>query len=277
MMNKFELGIVDTRNIIKMLQDVYDYDFKNYALTFFKRRVENFIRIHNLKNADFFIQQIEKDQEIFESFLEFMSVDKTEMFRDPSVWRLLKDELLGTLIPGATNFKIWFPEVSSGEELYSMAILLKKLNLTQNVRFYASSISELNIEKIKSGLFDPRKIEVNNANYKRIFSEGELSDFYNQENEKAFWDTSLIENTKFIKQNIIFDDYPKGIKLIVFRNQMIYYNQILQERFLKIMHNCLVPGGHLIIGNNEKVDYWNSDKDYITVSKSESIFKKKLS
>jgi len=276
-MNKFELGIVDTRNIIKMLQDVYDYDFKNYALTFFKRRVENFIRTHNLKNADLFIQRIEKDQEIFESFLEFMSVDKTEMFRDPSVWRLLKDELLGTLIPGATNFKIWFPEVSSGEELYSMAILLKKLNLTQNVRFYASSISELNIEKIKSGLFDPRKIEVNNANYKRIFSEGELSDFYNQENEKAFWDTSLIENTKFIKQNIIFDDYPKGIKLIVFRNQMIYYNQILQERFLKIIHNCLVPGGHLIIGNNEKIDYWNSDKDYITVSKSESIFKKKLS
>src|SRR6056297_189017 len=277
MMNKFELGIVDTRNIIKMLQDVYDYDFKNYALTFFKRRVENFIRTHNLKNADLFIQRIEKEQEIFESFLEFMSVDKTEMFRDPSVWRLLKDELLGTLIPGATNFKIWFPEVSSGEELYSMAILLKKLNLTQNVRFYASSISELNIEKIKSGLFDPRKIEVNNANYKRIFSEGELTDFYNQENEKAFWDTSLIENTKFIKQNIIFDDYPKGIKLIVFRNQMIYYKQILQQRFLKIMHNCLVPGGHLIIGNNEKIDYWNSDKDYITVSKSESVYKKKLS
>ncbi len=58
---------------------------------------------------------------------------------------------------------------------------------------------------------------------------------------------------------------------------MIYFNQILQERFLKIMHNCLVPGGHLIIGNNEKIDYWNSDKDYTTVSKSESVYKKKLS
>ncbi|MEE4196483.1 MAG: CheR family methyltransferase [Bacteroidales bacterium] len=276
-MNKFEIGIVDTRNIIKMLQDVYDYDFKNYALTFFKRRVENFIRIHNLKNADFFIQRIEQDKEVFESFLSFMSVDITEMFRDPSLWRLLKDELLNTMIPGSTSFKIWFPEVSSGEELYSMAILLKKMNLSQNVKFYASSISELNIEKIKTGIFDPKKVEVNNANYKRIFSEGELSNFYTQENEKAFWDTSLIESTKFIKQNIIFDDYPKGIKLILFRNQMIYYNQILQERFLKIMHHCLVPGGHLIIGNNEKIDYWNSDKDYITVSKSESVYKKKLS
>ncbi|MEA2107404.1 MAG: CheR family methyltransferase [Bacteroidota bacterium] len=276
-MNKFELGIVDTRNIIKILQDVYNYDFKNYALTFFKRRVENFIRINNLKNAEFFIQRIEQDQETFESFLEFMAVDITEMFRNPSMWRLLKEELLVNIIPGATYFKIWFPEVSSGEELYSMAILLNKLNLTQNVQFYASSISELNIEKIKAGFFDPRKVEVNNANYKRIFSEGELSDFYTQEDEKAFWDTSLIENTKFIKQNIIFDDYPKGIKLIIFRNQMIFYNQILQERFLKIMHNCLVPGGHLIIGNNEKIDYWNSEKDYITVSKSESVYKKKLS
>jgi chemotaxis protein methyltransferase CheR len=276
-MNKFELGIVDTRNIIKILQDVYGYDFKNYALTFFKRRVENFIRINNLKNAEFFIQRIEQDQETFEYFLEFMAVDITEMFRDPSLWRLLKDELLINIVPGTTNFKIWFPEVSSGEELYSMAILLNKLNLIQNVTFYASSISELNIEKIKTGLFDPGKIEVNNANYKRIFSEGELSDFYIQKNGKTFWDTSLIKNTKFFKQNIIFDDYPKGIKLIIFRNQMIFYNQILQERFLKIMHNCLVPGGHLIIGNNEKIDYWNSDKDYITVNKSESIYKKKLS
>src|SRR6056297_723277 len=276
-MNKFELGIVDTRNIIKILQDVYDYDFKNYALTFFKRRVENFIRINNLKNAEFFIQGIEQDPETFESFLKFMAVDITEMFRDPSVWRLLKEELLVNIIPGATSFKIWFPEVSSGEELFSMAILLNKLKLLENVRFYASSISELNIEKIKAGAFDPRKIEVNNANYKRIFSDGDLSDFYTYENEKAFWDTSLVEKTDFIKQNIIFDDYPKGIKLIIYRNQMIYFNQILQERFLKTMHSCLVPGGHLIIGNNEKIDYWNSDKDYLTVSKSESLYKKKLS
>ncbi|HKL07225.1 MAG TPA: CheR family methyltransferase [Bacteroidales bacterium] len=276
-MNKYELGIVDTRNIIKTLQDVYDYDFKNYALTFFKRRAENFIRIHNLKNADFFIEQIQQNKEIFRLFIAFMSVDKTEMFRDPSMWRLLKDELLVKMISGATSFKIWFPEVSSGEELFSMAILLNKLKLLENVRFYASSISELNIEKIKAGAFDPRKIEVNNANYKRIFSDGDLSDFYTYENEKAFWDTSLVEKTDFIKQNIIFDDYPKGIKLIIYRNQMIYFNQILQERFLKTMHSCLVPGGHLIIGNNEKIDYWNSDKDYLTVSKSESLYKKKLS
>ena len=276
-MNKYELGIVDTRNIIKTLQNVYNYDFKNYALTFFKRRVERVIQNHNLKSADGFIKKIETDKEFFEVFLQEICVDTTEMFRDPSLWRVLNEEMFPQLVNKTPNFKIWIPEVSSGEELFSVAILLKKLNLLNSVQLIASSIGELNFENIKKGYFDPKKIETNDTNFKRIFKESDLSDFYTYQNEKAQWDTSLIENTKFIKQNIIFDDYPKGIKFILFRNHMIYFNQILQERFIKIMYNSLIPGGHLIIGNNEKIDYWNSDKDYTLISKSESIYKKKLS
>jgi chemotaxis protein methyltransferase CheR len=276
-MNKYELGIVDTRNIIKTLQDVYDYDFKNYALTFFKRRVEKVIMNHNLKDADGFINKIETDKDFFEIFLQDICVQNTETFRDPSLWRLLTEELFIQIIKNSTGFKIWFPEVSSGDELFSTAIILKKLNLLSNVQLIASSISDLEIENTKKGVFDPKKIEVNEANYRRIFSDGNLSDFYKLDSDKAFWDTSLIENTKFIKQNIIFDDYPKGVKLVLFRNQMIYYNQILQERFIKIIYNSLVPGGHFIIGNNEKIDYWNSEKDFSVVNKEESIYKKKLS
>lgn len=276
-MNKYELGIVDTRNIIKTLQDVYNYDFKNYALTFFKRRVEKFIINQNLKDADGFIQKIKADKDFFEVFLKDINVETTEMFRDPSLWRVLKEEIFPQNIKDSTNFKIWFPEVTSGEELYSTAIILKKLNLLKNVKFIASSISKFDIENTKKGLFDPKKIEVNDANYKRIFSEGSLSDFFTQKEDKAYWDTSLIENTKFIKQNIIFDDYPKGVKLVLFRNQMIYYNQILQERYIKISYNGLVSGGHLSIGNNEIIDYWNSDKDFTLINKEESIYKKKLS
>lgn len=275
-MNRYELGIVDTRNIIKTLQDVYNYDFKNYALTFFKRRIEKIIINYNLKDADGFIRKIETDKGFFEIFLQEICVESTEMFRDPSLWRVLRDELFPQTVAGNVNFKIWFPEVSSGEELFSTAIVLKKLNLLKDVQFIASSISELYIEKTTNCIFDTKKEEVNDANFKRIFNEGELSDFYSIDGDKSIWNTSLIENTKFIKQNIIFDDYPKGVKLVLFRNQMIYYNQILQERFIKIIYNSLVPGGHLIIGNNEKIDYWNSDKDFTLINKDEGIYKKKL-
>jgi len=276
-MNKYELGIVHTRNIIKTLQDVYNYDFKNYALTFFKRRVEKAIQKYSLKDADGFIDKIKSEKEFFDVFLKDICVDTTEMFRDPALWRVLNDDLLPNLVTNAPKFKIWFPEVSTGEELFSISILLKKLNLLDKVTFIVSSISELNLENIKNGYFDPKKIETNDVNFNRIFSDSNLSDFYSSDGEKAQWDTSLIKNTKFIKQNIIFDDYPKGVRLILFRNRMIYFNQILQERFVKIMYNCLIPGGHLIIGNNEKIDYWNSDKDYTLINQSESIYKKKLS
>ncbi len=146
-MNRYELGIVDTRNIIKTLQDVYNYDFKNYALTFFKRRVEKIIIAHGLRDADGLIRKIETDKNFFEVFLQDICVENTEMFRDPSLWRVLKEDLFPKNIQGAVNFKIWFPEVSSGEELYSTAIILKKLNLLNNVQLIASSISELDIEK----------------------------------------------------------------------------------------------------------------------------------
>jgi len=276
-MSIFELGIVDTRNIIKLLDDVYNYDFKNHALTFFKRRVENFIKTHNLRDAEGFIQKIEKDRMFFEIFLKDICVEATEMFRDPSLWRLLKDDLLPKNIANNQNFKIWIPEVTSGEELYSLLIILKKAQLIDKVQIIASSISDINLERIKSGLFDSKKIEVNDANYARIYNDNGLSDYYTIKEDGAYWDISLIENVKLIKQNIIFDDYPKGTKLIFFRNQMIYYNQILQERYMKIMYNSLVPGGHLLIGNNEKIDYWNSDKDFVLVSDTECIYKKKLS
>lgn len=276
-MSRYELGIVDIRSIIKLLDDVYNYDFKNHALTFFKRRVENFIKTQNLKDTEGFIQKIEKDRSFFEVFLKDICVETTEMFRDPSLWRLLKEDILPKNIVNNPNYKIWIPEVSSGEELFSLAIVLKKLRLLDKVQIIASSISDINLERIKAGIFDPKKIEVNDANFSRVFTDNSLSDYYTLKEDGAYWDISLIENVKLIKQNIIFDDYPKGIKMIIFRNQMIYCNQILQERYLKIMHYSLVPSGHLLIGNNEKIDYWNSDKDFVLISDTESIYKKKLS
>jgi len=276
-MQNYELGILDTRNIIKTLNDSCNYDFKNYALTFFKRRVEYIIKKHGLKNAAGFNEKIENDKNFKDLFLKEICVETTEMFRDPSLWRYLKDNFLPKLVPNTSSFKIWFPEVSTGEELFSWAILLNELKLLDKVQLIASSISNKNIEDIKEGVLISKKIESNNANFERIFSTKNLTNYYSLKDDKAFLDTSLIKNTKFLKQNVIFDEFPKGIKLVVFRNQMIYFNQILQERFVKSLHSSIVPGGHLIIGNNEKIDYWNCDKDYTQICKSESIFKKKLS
>ena len=276
-MNRYELGIVDTRNIIKTLKETYNYNFKNYALTFFKRRIEYIIERYNLKNADNFIRRIQGDKDFFEIFLKEMCIETSEMFRDPSLWRYLQDDFFPKVLKKAQQYKIWFPEVNSGEELYSLLILLETLNLRDKVQIMISSLSQIHLNKIKEGHFDYNKLEVNEANFKRIFREKELKDYYTVKDENAYLDNKLLENIKFIKQNTIFEEYPRGIKLIFCRNQMLYFNQILEERLLKSFHHCLIPGGHLIIGMNEKINYWNSEKDYILVDENNNIYKKKLS
>jgi len=276
-MSRYELGIVDTRNIIKTIKETYDYNFKNYALTFFKRRTEYIIDRYNLKDADNFIRRIQHDKDFFEIFLKEMCIETSEMFRDPSLWRYLKDDFFPDVLKRSQQYKIWFPEVNSGEELYSLLIILNNLNMLDNVKILISSLSQIHLNKIKEGYFDYSKIETNEANFKRVFREEGLKNYYTIRNENAYLDNSLLKNIQFTKQNTIFEEPPKGIKLILCRNQMLYYNQILEERLLKSFYNCLVPGGHLIIGANEKINYWNSEKDYILVDKNNNVYKKKLS
>ena len=275
-MNNYELGIVDTRNILKAIQEYYQYDFKNYALNFFKRRLEYIIDKHNLGSADQFIKKIHQDETFFHLFLQEICIEITEMFRDPSVWRLLMDDFLVPAIQKAQSFKIWFPEVSSGEELYSLVILLTELNLLNHVEIHASTISQLRMDKVKQGIFDVSKMEINEANFKRIFRDRELKDFITIREDRGYLNNDLLKNVQFFVQNAIFDRVPAGLKLIIWRNHMLYFNHALVEQMLKSLTSSLLPGGHLIIGLNERIDYWNSNKDFILVGEKDSVYKKKF-
>ena len=153
-MSKQEIGIVDTRNILKSISERHDLDFKNHALTFFKRRLEHILDTYRLRGPDVLVDKIKNDPEFFEFFLKEVCIETTELFRDPSLWRYLKDKFLPGLLRGANRFKIWFPEVSSGEELYSLAILLNEMGHLDKVRFVVGSISQLRLDELQKGLED---------------------------------------------------------------------------------------------------------------------------
>jgi len=276
-MGKYEIGIVDTRNILKAIKESYDLDFKNHALTFFKRRLEYILGKYKLKSADALIGKIQNDKEFFEVFLKEVCIETTELFRDPSLWRYLMEKFLPEVLKGSGTYKIWFPEVSSGEELYSLAILLKEMGLLDRVQFVVGSISQMRLDDVKQGKLDVKKMEVNHANFKRIFSEAELEGYYSVEKETGYIHPDLIKNMDVALQNTYYDKHPRSVKLLMWRNQMLYFNQILQERLLKSFCHTIVPGGHLIVGMNEKIDYWNSGKDYILVGEKENIYKKRFS
>jgi len=272
-----ELGIVEIREILRVIKEKYKYDFSNFALTSLKQRLEKTIIRNNLNGFQGLIKLITDNTQYFDTFLYELFVPSTEMFRDPSLWRWLRDELFTKLTEDKlNNYKIWLPNCISGGELYSIAILLFELGILDKVRIIASSVSEKSINNMKRGIYDLKKIEVSNENYTRSLGSRSLDVYYEIDRYFANRDISLIRNVEFHKQNLDYDDSPMNVKLILFRNSLIYYNPGLQEKILKKMYESLSASGHLIIGIKERIRDTTSFKGFDVVEESERVYKRKI-
>lgn len=270
-----EIGIVDTRNIIKLIQEKYAYDFSDFALTSLKRRLEGILQQRNLKHPELLISRLNDNPKFFEQVLEDIQVPSTEMFRDPSLWRLLRDELIPRINKESPRFKIWLPGSVSGDELYSLCIILKELDLLDNVNILVTCLSNRSIENIKSGILRSSKVEVSEENYERLNGKAKFSDYYSTVNGTVYRDITLIKNVTFELEKIDLDNPPTGIKLVLYRNKMIYFNPTLQLKVLKNINSSLSAGAHLVIGIKELLANLYNANDFTLINPSESIYKKK--
>lgn len=273
-----ELGIVDIREIIRVIKKVHDYDFSTFALTSFKYSLERVILKNGLHNAENLYRKLSDDPLFFDQFLYDIFTPSTEMFRDPSLWRWLREEYFPS-IPERhfDNFKIWIPQCISGAELYTLIILLKELDLLEKVKIIATVYTDLSMEYIKSGKYQVKKLEISIENYKRFHGQESLEKYYTINGNDVIRDPLLIEDVNFVKDNIVFSKAPQNVKLILFRNVMIYYNPSLQSRILKTMYNSLSATGSLIIGLKESIKPANvSSPEFEVVNSNEGVYKRKL-
>ena len=269
-----ELGIIETRDIIKALESIHPFEFRNLALTSFKRQLEKIITKHTLRNAQGLIDRLTSDSEFMNVFMHELAVKETEMFRDPSVWRDLQKNIFKDIKASITTYKVWFAGMPTGEEVYSFAILLKEAGLLDKVQIYISLFSDISEENILNKYIDDKQHELSVANYDRAGAKNYLDKYLIQESGKKI-DPELIKNVRFIKQNTIFEGAPSNIKLVFFRNQMIYYNQVLQDKALNSVYEAIAIGGHLVIGVNETLDHSSYGKYFIKKDTKENIFRKK--
>lgn len=267
------LGIVDFRNIVKSLLNNYDVDFSNFALTSLKRRFEKVMSVNGLKSPEGLIAKIEKDPGFVDIFLHQISVAETEMFRDPSMWRELRDKVLPQ-IGESENVSVWMPCVTSGEELFTFMIILKEAGFLGKVKVVATSVSNKNIEALKKGIFDERRFENYEANFQRYHADADLKEYYSQVGTKIIMDSGLLKDVEFRKHNVFKDEPPKRIRLVIYRNKLIYFNQILQNQALLQINNSLQTGGFLVLGIKEMFDAAATGSRYSLFVKNESIYKK---
>ncbi|OFX67036.1 MAG: chemotaxis protein CheR [Bacteroidetes bacterium GWE2_29_8] len=270
-----DIDIKELRNLIATIKEIYRYDFSNYAISSFKRRILRILELYKISGVEELITKIKTNRMFLEEVIKEITVNTTEMFRDPSMWRTLRE----TILPQFKNnntIRIWHAACSSGEEVYSMGILLKEAGLSEKTSIFASDINEDVLKTAKQGIYPTRTLELNMSNYERFAGIGKLSDYYKliDNNEKYVFDKSILKNVMFRTHDLVLDESFSKFDIILCRNVMIYFNFELQDKVVQLFENSLFTGGYLVLGSKETIAWCKSAKSFSVVNVEDKIYKK---
>ncbi len=263
----------EMRELICLINNLYGYDFSNYAADSFKRRIYRILILHHLTYSKL-VNKITTDAQFFNTFIEEITVQVTEIFRDPPFYNFLRKEI----IPHLHSFpiiRIWHAGCATGEEVYSMAMLLKEAGLLEKTLIYATDISQNALQIAKEGKYNKEMMSIFTNNY--IESGGQLacSDFCATYNNQIVFNEELKKRIIFSYHNLVTDQSFNEFNLILCRNVMIYFNKTLQNTVLKLFTKSLIPFGYLALGSKESIDFSCSEKYYETISKTQKVYRKK--
>ena len=236
-----------------LLQDIFDsygYDFREYARASIYRRIKRFLSINHLHSIDSLRKAVFDDSYFFESFLQELTVNVTEMFRDPGFFHALRKKVL-PILSTYPHIKIWDAGCSSGEELFSLAILLKEEGLLGRTKIYATDINQKVLKQAKEGIFSANHIAAYTAGYYASGGKEEFSTYFRSNYGSLKFDSTLIKNVVFYPHNLATDFSFNEFNLIICRNVLIYFNRTLQERVFKLFDDSLVSLGYMALGKKE--------------------------
>jgi chemotaxis protein methyltransferase CheR len=269
-----DIDIADLKRISELIYQKYNYDFRNYAMSSFKRRV---LRIMELKklSVDALLKKLTDTPTFINEFLDELTVNVTEMFRDPSFWRIMREEIIPAILLNHKQFKIWHAGCSSGEEVITMCIMLKEMGILHDVTVIATDLDSNILEKAKTGVYQVKSMELNEKNYIRFQGTApSLKEYYREDNGNAIFHKELLNNVSFRKHDLVLGEIFNKFDLILCRNVMIYFNQALQNDVLKKFHESLFKYGYLAIGSKESLIWCDYANRFIVVNNEEKIYKK---
>lgn len=255
-----------------MLQ-TYGYDFTSYSRASLKRRMNRLYALDHFVSFAEYRYRIKSDPAYLRRFVEEITVNVTEMFRDTSFYKTLRTVVLPVL---ATHpfIRIWHAGCSTGEEVYSMAILLKEANLLHKSLLYATDINPEVIEKAGKGIFPLNQLKQYSENYIASGGTKDFSSYYTAQYHHAKFDNSLREKMIFATHNLVSDRSFNAFQLILCRNVLIYFDKDLQERVLQLFDDSLDQLGYLALGSKETIQFSSIYPKYEPIA-SEKIWRKK--
>lgn len=225
-------------------------------------------------NVESLVKRLNEQPSFIHDFLDELTVNVTEMFRDPSFWRVMREEIIPSILLNHKQFKIWHAGCSSGEEVLSMTILLKEMGILQDVTIIATDLDVNILERAKLATYPVKNMELNEKNYIRFQGSSSFSKYYKADNGNAVFDKELMMNVNFRRHDLVLGEVFNKFDLILCRNVMIYFNQNLQNDVLKKFHESLFKYGYLAIGSKESLIWCDYANRFIVVNNEEKIYKK---
>lgn len=269
-----DLEIAELRRLTQYIDDNFDYDFKNYAMSSFTRRVRRVIELYKFNSVETLIKKLKNEPTFFQEFVTEITVNVTEMFRDPTFWCSLKDEIIPEIIKEHRKISIWHAGCSSGEEVISMCILLYELGCLENATIIATDIDHSIINKAKKASFSSKNMELNRQNYERFGGTNDFLSYFIEEDGFFHIKPSFIDKVSFRVQDLVKGNPFSKFDLILCRNVMIYFNQTLQNEVLKKLHGSLFKYGNLAIGSKESLIWCDIANKFVVVNNEEKVYKK---
>lgn len=264
---------VELDEIILLLNREHGYDFSNYSAASFKRRVQRVMHLHRI--ADFYDLKfaITNDRNFVALFVQEITVNVTEMFRDPLFFKKLSEKVLPVLA-SYPSIKIWHAGCSTGDEVYSLAILLHEAGLLERTRIYATDINSAALEKARKGIVDVRLIKEYTQNYIKAGGRADFSQYYTARYDHAIMRKDLRERIVFSQHNLVVDGIFNEFQLICCRNVLIYFNRVLQNRVLQLFYNSLSPLGYLALGIKESLMFTDVKYNFEVIDNTTKIFRR---
>ena len=271
-----ERGVIDIeiRLLVEAIYLRWGHDFRDYSTASLRRRVEHARAQMGLPTITALQEKVLHDPEAFERMLQLLTVPVSEMFRDPAYFLALRRHVMPVLRT-YPSIKVWVAGCSTGEEAYSIAILLQEEGLLERALVYATDINHASLEHARRGIYPMEQVQLFTRNYQQAGGIDSFSRYYTAGYGGAVFERGLRESITFADHSLATDHVFAETHLVSCRNVLIYFNRKLQDRALGLFHDSLTLRGYLGLGSKESLDFSAYAEHFEPVAKRERVFRKK--
>ena len=274
-MNQNELENLEIDLLLEAVFRRYGYDFRSYARASVVRRLRQLLEQTGLASAGELIPKALHDPAFFQELLAALSITVSGMFRDPEFWRSLRENVV-PLLRTYPYIRVWVAGCASGEEAYTMAILLKEEGLAAHSTIYATDINDQALAVAKEGIYPLRQVREYSENYQKSGPHDSFSRYCHASHDHIIMSRELKKNITFANHNLVSDQVFAEMHLILCRNVMIYFNQELKDRVLGLLDSSLIRGGFLCLGTKESLRFSSSESCCEEIDSKNKIYRKRV-